>query len=108
MTDRQLLEDAARAAGPDIFGEPGCYFRRLSANHSLVTGWSPLTDDGDEARLEAALQMHVIWQPLIERVIVGRAELECQEPYGGDLQAARRRAGVRAAAEIGRKMREQT
>lgn len=63
---------------------------------------TPLQDDGDEARLEAALQMNVEWWPGRDSVEVGTAEFAMVEHYGTDRQRARRRAGVRAAAAIWR------
>jgi hypothetical protein len=118
MTDRKLLELAAKAAGDEVFGEAGCYFRRLSANHSLVTGWNPLTDDGDAQRLAVKLGIKVtpypVWSEPKHSVIAskrvnappdddentytGPEEIEL---YGDDPYAATRRAIVRAAAAIG-------
>lgn len=103
MSDRTLLEDAARAAGytavRPMKSRPGRWMAQISGDW---TEWSPLIDDGAEARLEAELQMHVAWQPAMKTVSVGTAAVDCTEPYGKDRQAARRRAGVRAAASIGR------
>jgi hypothetical protein len=113
QVDRELLELAAKAAGIEfikytdewnggglitewIEGQGGGY-------HSLdAKVWNPLTDDGDEARLEAALMLHVEWHPGLREVRVGTAEIFATEPFVSDKQAARRRAGVRAAAEIGK------
>jgi len=110
MTDRELLELAAKAAGikydPEqsrphpksgaFWGlwlvydyEPGDHARRY---------WNPLTDDGDEARMEAACDLDVEWT--LECVFVGRNIYELYAKHGGDKQAARRRAGVRAAAAM--------
>lgn len=94
MTDRELLEMAAKAAGIDWVDD-------TSVGHArglrLKTGsfWNPLTDDGDALRLAVKLKLrwtHIIWvSPVFE-------------PYIGDVDAATRRAIVRAAAEIGRNM----
>jgi hypothetical protein len=99
MSDRELLELAAKAAGFELdwHGRDCCVA-------GYIELWNPLTDDGDEARLEAALRMHVQWMPAIEQVAVGTAEVVRIEKYGTDRQAARRRAGVRAAAAIGQAM----
>jgi hypothetical protein len=105
-SDRELLEMAALAAGYTVkFGEND-YSYTTSAG--LSNKWNPLIDDGDEARLEAALLMCVRWYP--HGVLVGPAEFninsvsaffEHYNKHDGDKQAARRRAGTRAAAAIG-------
>lgn len=103
MNDKELLELAAKATGYQveyINATAGGYFW-FPANGQK---WNPLTDDGDEARLEAALNLHVSWMPAIEQVWVGKADMEFVEHFGTDKQAARRLAGVRAAAELGKEM----
>lgn len=92
MTDRELLELAAKAAGLS------------KADREWPNRWEPLTDDGQEARLEAALCLSVEWGGDFKSpfVTVGGCLERFHEP--DDRQAARRRAGVRAAAELGRAM----
>jgi hypothetical protein len=89
MTDRELLELAAKAAGeltPSWYGNDA-YF------DGVLSRWNPLTDDGDALRLAVKIK----WVP--SRVeVVGLSMNE--DPY-----AATRRAIVRAAAEIGRGMK---
>lgn len=97
MTDKDLFELAARAAGircdlsePSIItGERHqCFFDA----DGYQFGWNPLTDDGDALRLAVKIK----WVP--SRVeVVGLSMNE--DPY-----AATRRAIVRAAAEIGKGM----
>ncbi|MFM2007587.1 MAG: hypothetical protein RLZZ09_3242 [Pseudomonadota bacterium] len=91
MTDRELLEVAARAAGIDLLRGP------------YIT-WNPLTDDGDALRLAVCL-----WITVTQFTKHVRAEVDGQpdlhEPHGPDPYAATRRAIVRAAAEIGRSMK---
>ena len=119
MTDIELLELAAKAAGykkyyshylgrdsfvtydDEYYSE--VYERRVVGEKTL--DWNPLTDDGDALRLAVKLKLsvwfeereshqwtHIIWvSPVFE-------------PYVGDVSAATRRAIVRAAAEIGRQM----
>ena len=103
MTDRDYLELAAKAAGIDYHATLEDGTRCI---HDGRGYWNPLADDGDEARLEASLGLNILWQS--RTVTVGRKHFgPCEERYqdhGGDKQAARRRAGVRAAAEIGRSM----
>lgn len=95
MSDKELLELAAKAAG---LGD-GPY------DFSPETGWNPLADDGDLARLESALPLIVMW--FSDRVEVAQYEhkalcVERFSTFGGDKHAARKRASVRCAAEIGR------
>jgi len=105
MSDRELLELAAKAAG--IEGEwstSGLWHR-----HVL---WNPLVDDGDALRLAVKLNLLVMPYPLDNavRVVEWRGDNEWPVntvvSYGTppDPYAATRRAIVRAAAEIGRTM----
>ena len=93
MTDRELLELAAKAAGLSFWQE---------------NSWNPL-DDGDALRLAVKLNIDVFFHASrVEGHVAGgrippvRA-IE-REDYGDDPYAATRRAIVRAAAEIGRNM----
>lgn len=104
MSDRELLEKAAKAAGISfrIIGNGAAStFWDISdpENYRL---WRPHRDDCDCARLEAACMLDVEWQT--QHVIVGRTMLDkWQESYllhDGDRQAARRYATVRAAAAL--------
>ena len=115
MTDRELLELAAKAAGVDIEWQP-CGWA-----HDNETGceWNPLTDDGDALRLAVKLRLHAkhfspyeddfdikppgmveVWQEDGEDPL----HIEYFKP-GDDPLAATRSAIVRAAAEIGRSMK---
>lgn len=103
MSDRELLEDAAKAAGiPWVEGEPS----RMG-----WAGWNPLTNDGDALRLAVKSNLLIDcncccamaldlpdrdWWGGGEDERAGVAHDEC------DPLAATRRAIVRAAAEIGR------
>jgi hypothetical protein len=84
MTDRELLEAAAKAAGIDLLRGP------------YIT-WNPLTDDGDALRLAVRLNLTVhkgfAYTPT--------GKLFDHRDYANPI-AATRRAIVRAAAEIGR------
>ena len=107
MTDRELMELAAKAAGKDLsvyewFDTPSnpdeCGFIRYAGDGTHV--WNPLTDDGDALRLAVSLGLVV----------------DCSRPSAGlpfyshlhaeigieDWNAGTRRAIVRAAAEIAR------
>ena len=90
MTDKELLEKAAKAAGiPE-------------SNICLV--WNPLTDDGDALRLAVKLGMliDVVDDASGANVINYKF---CSEEHNNDPYAATRRAIVRAAAEIGKDMK---
>lgn len=93
-TDRELLEMAALAAGIGI--EWNTYHQKYATTqHCENAWWDPLADDGDEARLEAALGFSVGWGKYVVQV---DEIIETFAAHNGDKQAARRRAGVRAAA----------
>ena len=107
MTDKELLELAAKAAGytledhHDINGEywPWC----------IEEGeyWCPLTDDGDALRLSVKLGVYflvVTEENAISARIRNGPRCSWREPINDDPYAATRRAIVRAAAEIGRSM----
>jgi hypothetical protein len=110
MTDRELLELAAKAAGvkvaswttygPYVGGLEGCI-------------WDPLTDDGDALRLAVKLRMRVdAYEFQVEAMDgcepfkIGQETFTnnfvCIEPLGADDDccAATRRAIVRAAAAL--------
>jgi len=99
MTDRELLELAAKAAGIALAdwndgAEP--YSSGIGFVLPSNRMWNPLTDDGDALRLAVKLNL------------LGG----CDDPYqiatasmvDGCPYAATRRAIVRAAAEIGKGM----
>jgi len=115
MTDRELLELAAKAGGIEVWfsrmsdGKGGviepCH-RTLNAETVV---WNPLDDDGDALRLAVKLNIDVFFHASrVEGHVAGgrippvRA-IE-REDYGDDPLTATRRAIVRAAAEIGRNM----
>jgi hypothetical protein len=115
MTDRELLELAAKAAGLDIqrnrLNDPACRDFLMNGDSvrnpgQLAYPWNPLADDGDALRL--AVNLHIcisVWRdgsPSAAIPSTGR-EFAVQGvtcPY-----EAARRAIVRAAAEIGRTMK---
>jgi len=99
MTDRELLELAAKAAGMVVHaghqnGRDACGAGDIGL--WIVDGascWNPLTNDGDALRLAVKLRLQItIAEGVPEDASSGDA-VEC---------AATRRAIVRAAAEIGR------
>lgn len=101
MTDRELLELAAKAAG-----DAG---KRVTAYGAVIMEagydaeplyWNPLADDGYALRLAVKLGIDIC---------INHEELEvwaddCREPVIHDAGVATRRAIVRAAASIGEGM----
>ena len=106
MTDRELLEQAAKAAGYK------CEIHPLDPEPhrpAYWIGWNPLTDDGDALRLAVKLGIKDYFSVEVQTTCVQATAVELwehceyeecktQDPY-----AATRRAIVRAAAEIGAK-----
>lgn len=121
MTEREMLELAAKAAGIEIewcsehpFG--GAYLRKVipipEEPYSKWVFWNPLTDDGDALRLAVKLRISV----MLAETAPGAPECAYAENLeggpvwryvpgeGADLLSATRRAIVHAAAAIGRVM----
>lgn len=108
MTDRELLELAAKAAGIEIgwvdpvWNDPGAvpYIHLLGGRL-----WNPLIDDGDAMRLAVKLQKYYVEIKLGKGnnlVGCGVGPYWCEETTVDNPEAATRRAIVRAAAEIGK------
>jgi hypothetical protein len=125
MTDRELLELAAKAAGMglpsiedfDEIGRQYCESLGLWVQRPWGWGWwNPLTDDGDALRLAVKLRITIDLTDCVCCVRVASNELDgenedfsirhspefrdCEVP---DAMAATRRAIVRAAAALGEK-----
>lgn len=104
MTDKELLEAAARAAGIDLAN-------RYRWNPMIETyeGWCPLTDDGDALRLAVKLELTISPDKKDIEVIAWEhpTKDDCHpfgietKERGADPYVATRRAIVRTAAEIG-------
>lgn len=101
MTDRELLELAAKAAGIDIHpDEKGLW---LMTRFETWDEWNPLEDDGDALRLAVKLDIDIrqdgntveAYGALAGQDIFA-TERSAPNPY-----AATRRAIVRAAAALG-------
>ena len=117
MTDRELLELAAKAAGlwEDTFMLDDEWQPIWDEPHGFLLGWgegiwNPLTDDGDALRLAVKSGLS------FDRYFTGYDEVVCgdfrrtplvicPEPVNDDPYAATRRAIVRAAAEIGKEQK---
>lgn len=124
MTDRELLELAAKAGGVELVGWRehamtdggfGAMLTRGGIGHR--TWWNPLTDDGEALRLAAYLCMTIRHEDpaaviagwsAVERVPFtrdGRGPWHWKEwlrDHQQNRAAATRHAIVRAAAEIGK------
>ncbi len=119
MTDRELLEAAAKACGIDgaygVASDDYYYDGNVEGILTILPDgqsyvWNPLTDDGDALRLAVKLgldlEMHGCnsTHPYAVAFDCERNIAEEEQPANGDPYAATRRAIVRAAAEIGRSM----
>lgn len=99
MSDKELLELAAKAAG-------------ISWSYEInLKTWNPLTDDGDALRLAVRLGItigpesdDVIGKSLVRVSWLNRTH-SLGEYGDGNHYAATRRAIVRAAADIGKTMK---
>lgn len=114
MTDKELLELAARAAWvfPVLCYEAKRNCLRIGDRKSYSL-WRPLTDDGDALRLAVKLNIELRFHlagdvPGVTATCAADRRLpiprEPWTPEQGDKPAATRRAIVRAAAEIGKAM----
>ena len=107
MSDRELLELAAKAAGiADAIWSDKFDSLLLSPGREF---WNPLTDDGDALRLAVKLEMDFVWDFDRIEIYYGTEKDYVVEyfydlPTPTDRYAATRRAIVLAAAEIGRNM----
>jgi hypothetical protein len=123
MTDRELLELAAKAAGmsltwgekyklgDDIIDCTDIPYAKSNQPDEADMYWNPLTDDGDALRLAVKLGMSIVVKTFPHGVYVDVYNGQAQsaiEPLAdvrfkvANEAAATRRAIVRAAAEIGR------
>lgn len=107
----ELLALAAKAAGYRV--------RRSDIVAGFIDDdgemWDPLENDGDALRLAVRVGMNCaflpqVWQESFCVVAAdfsdGSPAVNVEEPHGDDAHAATRRAIVRAAAEVGRRMVE--
>jgi hypothetical protein len=111
VSDRELLELAAKAAGCG-YGE---WTRHGIVFEAKDAVWNPLNDDGDALRLAVKLNLDIrpsVYDCDTTAVFVGgdwdgapEAVHELFYTHGTDPYAATRRAITSAAAEIGRNMK---
>ncbi|WP_081085813.1 hypothetical protein [Burkholderia cepacia] len=117
MTDRELLEAAARAAGMVVVSDyDGATWAHLADEHpEQAARWNPLDDDGDALRLAVKFGLNIDvhrgssvdgWPCVEVRGYVHRRLLTVEHAQDNDasLADATRRAIVRAAVEIGKKV----
>jgi hypothetical protein len=103
MTDKKLLELAAKAAG---------FTWKWNADYLLIEDeswheWNPLTDDGDALRLAVKCSIDVWFDDDCKRVgtnyMIDNTGYNLEEEWlDSTKQEATRRAITRAAAEIGK------
>lgn len=110
MTDRELLELAAKSLGRELRWEKDKFSGREYCRFiSCADKWSPLADDGDALRLATALRISIIRDsPNVQAVAdqLGERKTKIQEDVLYQCKhVATRRAIVRAAAEVGRGIR---
>lgn len=112
MSDRELLELAAKASGLKIDKSATNGGGRLNTGFDCMGNavldwhnskrWNPLTDDGDALRLAVKLRLDITFGRF--GIYAGKTlEDTCHRVPSYDSEATRR-AIVRAAAEIGRAM----
>ncbi|CBJ38277.1 conserved protein of unknown function [Ralstonia solanacearum CMR15] len=118
MSDRELLELAAKAAGLDVefpdadtadwlvcndhakAHDQWLICNSLDEEGDVIGWWNPLKDDGDALRLAVKLGMRLC---IDKRAGFSWIKgVEGSVPHDGNANAATRRAIVRAAAEIAR------
>lgn len=124
MTDQELIELAAKAVGikgewvrDTAFIQARYSFNVPYDNHGIMTSieWNPLREDSDAMRLAINLGMNLMMLPASLKngfCTVGAGfsnesgspRITISENYNQGPYKAVRRAIVRAAAEIGRKM----
>lgn len=109
MTDRELLELAALAAGIDplYWTENGWLCETQDSSPRYL--WNPLTNDGDALRLAVKLRLGINITSGCQWTSITYFHHN-NMPYvsidhNDDAYAATRRAIVRAAAEIGKEMK---
>ena len=113
MTDRELLEMAAKAAGLEYTKTEDHDRLLVRGDDKLRRPWNPLEDDGDALRL--AVKLNIAFKffrnappELGLPRLCALATMENGNWFaeeGADEVAATRRAIVRAAAEIGKEMK---
>ena len=105
MTDRELLEMAAKAAGLElVLWQPDGSPHAIYQNDTVSWRWNPLADDGDALRLAVKLGICIYPPfPAIDgNLAIAHTKHMTEERCGHDAYSSTRRAIVRAAATGGR------
>ncbi|WP_457325128.1 hypothetical protein [Roseateles sp. P5_E11] len=105
MTNRELLELAAKAAGVPVEGWTDDDWVKTSIDaDGTYSIWSPLKSDGDALRLAVKLHLDIMLRGPSLVQVFGTPGVDAYtfEDRGDDSIAATRRAIVRAAAQIGK------
>lgn len=112
MTDKQLLELAAKAAGYKTIQYQDLKSNGLDVRYGIDEAiwngenyWNPLEDDGDALRLAVDLKLSLYINHAVRvdyYIPHGLPQVPLYEPLEPDVYAATRRAIVRAAAELGK------
>jgi hypothetical protein len=105
MSDRTLLELAAKAAGIKALRDPHGVWRDCTGfdpalNIFAGESWNPLESDADAFRLAVKLNLHITNGE--EFAWASSQRFDVSEPFAGDSFAATRLAIVRCAAAIGK------
>lgn len=104
MSNRELLERAAKAAGIRLeWDGPPDDWCPMYYEGKTYHAWEPLTDDGDAFRLAVKLKIDLIHDdPKANDAFVMAGSLDHVEDVDGEVSrtAAARRAIVRAAAAM--------
>ncbi|HBP27903.1 MAG TPA: hypothetical protein DD666_00625 [Advenella kashmirensis] len=109
MTDRELLELAAKSAGIKCARWSNGFGGLVGNQDDRPIIWNPLTGDADAFRLAVRLRIDlgegIDKEPCAwVSYSIGDKLKSINEHYGDDPYSATRRAIVRAAAEIGKSM----
>ena len=109
MTDRELLEMAAKAEGRELKYMTQEFYGREP--EEFIACWNPLLDDGDALRLAVKLKIdfytgnddgEAAYAGFFDVTLNNRQRFAIERFENSDPHIATRRAIVRAAAEIGR------
>lgn len=102
-TDRELLEQAAKAARIEIdFHDSGSAWH-WDEDYTRHVIWNPLADDGDALRLAVELELHIryVEDDYGQLVVADHIFGSLSEGVDADKLTATRRVIVRAAAKFG-------